>query len=186
MTLSSTHSQNPSDRIQVSTASHTESLKLSEQLQAAITEYRRLKYFNQILGSTLALTGILLGLISTLYGINDRVKLAAGFAAASATVQAILFAYPLESRSKFYRKLVADGQNLLLDLNIDKLPEQELKLLERVKSLRLRASTEEPEGTAPEHLERIEQSIASLEKVLSEYEKLKEQVKQPIPKDEGN
>lgn len=176
MTISSTQSQNPSDQIQVSTASHTESLKLSDQIQSAITEYRRLKHFNQILGGTLALTGILLGLISTLYGINDRVKLAAGFAAASATVQAILFAYPLESRSKFYRKLVADGQNLLLDLNFNQFRAEEQKHLESVKALRSRAAAEEPEGTVPNNLEEIEKSIASIEGILAEYKKLKEQV----------
>jgi hypothetical protein len=164
------------------TVSSTQSQILSEQVQVSIAEYRRLKYFNQILGSTLALTGILLGLASTLYGLNNNTKLAAGFAAGSATVQAILFAYPLDSRSKFYRKLVADGQNLLLDLDIDKLSEKELKLLEGVKSLRSRAAAEEPEGTVPENLEDIEQSIASLERILSEYEKLKESVKQSDPK----
>jgi hypothetical protein len=159
------------------TASSTPSQKLSEQVQTAIAEYRRLKYFNQILGGTLALTGISLGLISTLHGINNNAKLAAGFAAGSATVQAILFAYPLENRSGFYRKLVAEGQNLLLDLSIDQLSEKELKLLESTKSLRSRAAAEEPEGKTTENLEGIEQSIANLERILSEYEKLKENVK---------
>lgn len=147
---------------------------LSDQIQAAIVEYRRLKYFNQILGGTLALTGILPGLVSTLHGINNEAKLAAGFAAGSATVQAILFAYPLENRSRFYRKLVADGQNLLLDANVKQFTEDELKLLESVKSLRSRAAAEEPEGKMPENLEEIEKSIANVERLLAEYKKLKE------------
>lgn len=158
------------------TISYTKPQNLGEQIQVAIEEYRRLKYFNQILGGTLALTGILLGLISTLHGINDKAKLAAGFAAGSATIQAILFAYPLESRSRFYRKLVADGQNLLLDLNAKEFDEEEQKLLESVKALRSRAAAEEPEGTMPENLEGIEKSIASIERILAEYKKLKEQV----------
>lgn len=157
------------------TASST-SENLSDQIQASISEYRRLKYFNQILGGTLALTGIVLGLISTLHGINDKAKLAAGFAAASATVQAILFAYPLEGRSRFYRKLVAEGQNLLLDLDIKQFSEEELKLLEQVKSLRSRAAAEEPEGIMPKNLEEVEISIANLERILAEYKKLKENV----------
>jgi hypothetical protein len=156
------------------TASSTQSQILSEQLQVAIAQYRRLKNFNQILGGTLALTGIVLGLVSTLHGINNDAKLAAGFAAGSATVQAILFAYPLEGRSKFYRRLVADGQNLLLDLDISKLSEEELKLLESIKSLRSRAAAEEPEGQMPENLEGIEKSIANVERLLAEYKKLKE------------
>jgi hypothetical protein len=154
---------------------------LSKQVQAAIAEYRRLKYFNQILGGTLAITGILLGLISTLHGINKKPELAAGFAAGSATIQAILFAYPLEGRTKFYRKLVAEGQNLLLDLNFSKFSEEEQQLLESVKSLRSRAAAEEPEGAAPKHLEEVEGSIANLERILAEYKKLKEN----FSKDEG-
>lgn len=174
MTLSSTQPQNLSDQ-KACGASPTQPLQLSDHIQAAVTEYRRLKYFNQILGGTLALTGILLGLLSTLYGINDRVKTAAGFAAASATVQAILFAYPLESRSKFYRRLVADGQNLLLDLNFNQFREEEQQHLERVKALRSRAAAEEPGGTVSNNLEEMEKSIANLEEILAEYKKLKAQ-----------
>lgn len=159
-------------------ASSTQPQNLSDQIQASVAEYYRLKYFNQFLGGTLAISGILFGLISTLHGINDKAKLAAGFAAGSATIQAILFAYPLESRTRFYRKLVADGQNLLLDLNVKQFTEEELKLLESVKSLRSRAAAEEPEATTPENLEGIEKSIASIERILAEYKKLKEQVNQ--------
>lgn len=156
MTASSTQPQSLNDQIQASTASSTRPQSLTAQIQAAVAEYRRLKYFNQILGGTLALTGILLGLISTLHGINDKAKLAAGFAASSATVQAILFAYPLDRRSRFYRRLVADGQNLLLDLNVNQFKEEEKQHLESVKALRLRAAAEEPEGTMPNNLEEIE------------------------------
>lgn len=149
---------------------------LVEQIQVSIDEYRRLKLFNQFLGGTLATTGIVFGLISTLYGIHGQPKAAAGFAASSATIQAILFAYPLESRSKFYRKLTATSQNLLLDLKVKDFGEEERKLLETYKFIRLRAAAEEPEGSLTNNSEEIEKSIASLEKILTEYKNLQGQV----------
>ena len=52
----------------------------------------------------------------TVAGLNNNAKLAAALGAASAAIQSILSAFPLEKRVLFYRTMIAEGKNLYDDL----------------------------------------------------------------------
>lgn len=133
--------------------------KLKEQIKSLIQYCERRRDLNQRLNIGIGLAGILLGLGATVAGIihTEDARISAIFGAASATTQAILFAYPVNKRERIHRSAVAKLQNLLSDLEVksDIDVEEVEVLLEEFKEIRLKALLEEevngnPEEPAPQ------------------------------------
>ncbi len=125
---------------------------LSTTVEKQIEEFKWLKNLNQSLGISLGLLGILVSLIATGLGIAEKPKFAAGFAAAGAAVQAILFAYPVDKRASFYRLLLAKSHALHLDLKFEKIDARQKEKLEELKNLLITAANEEPQGDLSESI----------------------------------
>lgn len=151
--------------------------RLSDDVNKQFLEFKRLKNLNQSLGISLGLLGISVSLTATVFGIVQLPRWAAGFAAAGASVQAILFAFPVDKRASFYRVLLAKNRVLDLNLKYNDIDEKEAK--DDLNNLGIIAANEEPQGDINEAitLKRIEGSIKSLDSTLGEYRKLLEGVK---------
>lgn len=129
--------------------------KLKEQIKFLIQYCERRKELNQRLNIGIGLAGILLGLGATVTGIvTEDARISAIFGAASATTQAILFAYPVNKRERIHRIAVAKLQNLLSDLEVksDIDVEEVEVLLKDFKEIRLKALLEEEINGNPEEL----------------------------------
>lgn len=126
---------------------------LKKMIQEASPKYKKRKKLNQFLSNGIGLLGILLSLGATISGIlnKENATWSAIFGACAATTQAILFAYPVDKRSRVYSLLLARNENLRTELEVRQQTDEELqKILEEFKSIRVEAAREEAVLKKPE------------------------------------
>ncbi len=119
--------------------------KLKKLIQGTTPYYENRRKINQTLSIGIGLLGIALSLGATLSGlVTENAKVAAAFGAGAATIQAILFAYPVDRRAGVYRVLAARNKNLWVELEVNQPTETELQnILEEFKTIQLQAAMEE-------------------------------------------
>lgn len=127
--------------------------ELKKMIDQWTVKYEELKNLNRNLGIGLGISAIILSLGATVSGIYGNAKLASVFGALATTIQSIIFAYPLEKRSGFYRVIAAKNMKLSSKLSLMDYTDEDLKdVLIGFNTLRIQAAIEEPYGNEPSEL----------------------------------